>query len=656
MRKKSPDPVSLPAWAQAADAITLLLLAAATAIFLYGGYRGRIAGIKVSLLDPWRPAIAAVVLLVIRHLVARHHPLHRRLWFAVLWPFRVLTVAARAVTRIPVTNDIDEFGAPGGSAPWAGGAWVRPTVMFFVFWVLTLIMTYPQGTSMMTVRDPGDPYFTVWRLSWVAHQLPRDPLHLFDANIFYPERFTLAFSDAMLLPGLIGAPFLWLGMHQLFLSNLAVLATFVLSAMAMFSLVRALTRNDGAAFVAAVIFAFYPFRFEHYSHLELLMTFWMPLALLCLHRVIAQPSARRGAATGVVVAAQALSSLYFGIYLATWMVVVWGVLAAGARRVRATLAPLAVGCAVAGVLLLPLALPYLASRGVVGDRDLSGIQFYSAHSVNYLGALEPSIVYGRQLARFHGPEASLFPGLTVVVLAAVALWPPFSLVRLAYGVGLLFAFDASLGLNGITYPLLYHALFPFRGLRVPARFSMLVGVSLSVLAGYGVARITGWLRRPWSRYMLAAALAAIVLMESRVVLTFVPAPRNPPQIYEFFKGRPAGVIAELPVPDAEANFWKEARYEYFSTFHWMTLVNGNSGFFPRSYMTFLREARAFPDDQSVMMFRQRHVEFIVVHEDGFGATRYDEVIAAMARRPELRLVALDPGLRRGDEARIYQLR
>jgi len=652
MRKEPPHRVLPPAWARVADALALILLGVAAAIPAAGGYHGRLAGIKISLLDPWRPAIAAVILLAIRHAIARQNPLPLRMWHAFLSPFRASGVLGRAVERSAAINEVDAFGAGPTTTRW----WVRPTVMFFAFWALTLIMTYPQVTSMMAVRDPGDPYFTVWRLSWIAHQLPRDPLHLFDGNIFHPERFTLAYSDAMLLPGLIGAPFIWAGVHQLALSNLAVLATFVLSAMAMFNLVRALTRNDAAAFVAGVAFAFYPFRFLHYSHLELLMTLWMPLALQCLHRVIAHPSARRGGATGVVVAAQALSSLYFGIYLVTWMVVVWGVLAAGARRVRATLAPLAVGCAVAGVLLLPLVVPYMAARGMVGERDLTAVAFYSARPENYVGVRGTSVVYGRALSKFSAPEAALFPGILVVVLAAVSLWPPLSLVRLAYAAGLLFAFDASLGLNGVSYRLMYEVLFPFRGLRVPARFSMLFGLSITVLAGYGVARLTDGLKRPWARYLLAAGLAAVIMMESRIALTFQSAPAQPPRIYDFFQGRPQAVIAELPVPESQEDYWKDARYEYFSTFHWMTLLNGNSGFSPQSYEKFVQKARTFPDDQSLALFRARKVDFIVVHEDGYGPPRYREVIAAIERRPELHEVARNSGRRQGDQARIYQLR
>ena len=61
-----------------------------------------------------------------------------------------------------------------------------------LFLALTAVMTWPQLASPYAVGDTGDPLFSIWRLSWVAHQLPRDPLRLFDANIFYPELRTLA--------------------------------------------------------------------------------------------------------------------------------------------------------------------------------------------------------------------------------------------------------------------------------------------------------------------------------------------------------------------------------------------------------------------------------------------------------------------------------
>ena len=61
------------------------------------------------------------------------------------------------------------------------------------------------------VHDPGDPLMVTWVLAWVAHQLPSAPAHIFDANIFYPERNTLAYSETLLVPGLLAAPLHWLG-------------------------------------------------------------------------------------------------------------------------------------------------------------------------------------------------------------------------------------------------------------------------------------------------------------------------------------------------------------------------------------------------------------------------------------------------------------
>ena len=121
-------------------------------------------------------------------------------------------------------------------------------------------MTYPQVTRMsdMVAINDGDPLFSTWRLAWIAHQVPRDPAHLFNANIFYPERLTLAFSDSMLVPGLMAAPLFWLGVPQLVVYNIMLLSSFALSGATMFLLVRSLTRNSGAAFVAGFIFAFLP--------------------------------------------------------------------------------------------------------------------------------------------------------------------------------------------------------------------------------------------------------------------------------------------------------------------------------------------------------------------------------------------------------------
>src|SRR5205823_9605554 len=134
--------------------------------------------------------------------------------------------------------------------------------------ILTIVFTYPQVRLLGTHMAPHyDTLFSVWRLAWIAHQLPRDPWHLFDANIFYPEPRTLGYSDALLLPALMGAPLIWLGVPAVAVHNLLVMFSFVACGVAMYALVRELTGSAPAAWFAALVFAFQPYRFGHYAQL-----------------------------------------------------------------------------------------------------------------------------------------------------------------------------------------------------------------------------------------------------------------------------------------------------------------------------------------------------------------------------------------------------
>ena len=124
--------------------------------------------------------------------------------------------------------------------------WLINTLALFV--VLTAVMTWPQVLRMTDgVHDPGDPLMVTWVLGWVAHQLPRAPAHIFDANIFYPERNTLAFSETLLVPGIIVAPLHWLGVGPILIYNVVFLSGFAMSGVGVALLVRRLTGNIGAA-------------------------------------------------------------------------------------------------------------------------------------------------------------------------------------------------------------------------------------------------------------------------------------------------------------------------------------------------------------------------------------------------------------------------
>src|SRR5437879_11202516 len=86
---------------------------------------------------------------------------------------------------------------------------------------LTVLLTWPQALHLGSkAAAHEDPLFSMWRLAWVAHTLPGDPQHVFDANIFHPHTRTLAYSDAMLFQALVAAPWLWAHVNAVLVYNL----------------------------------------------------------------------------------------------------------------------------------------------------------------------------------------------------------------------------------------------------------------------------------------------------------------------------------------------------------------------------------------------------------------------------------------------------
>ncbi len=639
----------LPAWVQLADALTIALLLLAVAVALYGGGTGEIAGIRWSVRSPWRLPIWAAGLTTLRHLFVRQSPLHRRVIDAVA------TMIQRPEPRYPDVvfagtsqTTVTPFLQRSRILPWAAA-------VVLLYAALTVVMTYPQirvidrGVSI----DIGDPLLSTWRLAWIAHQLPRDPLHLYDANIFYPEPRTLAYSDAMLVPALTAAPLVWLGVHPLLASNLLLLSGFALSGAGMFLLVWSLTRHVPAALLAGFVFAFLPYRFMHYAHLELQMAQWMPMCLWALHRTIVRGRVGDGLLTGLFLALQTLSSWYYGIFLATYLVPVTLTLLAGQTRqaILRSVRSLAAGVALAALLVAPFAVPYFEARRTVGERPLTEIAFYSATPQNYLAAHDRNALFGKATAGWGAQERELFQGIAVPLIALIGLWPPLSRARVAYAIALALAFEISLGLNGVTFPWLHAHVLPYRGLRVPARMAILVGLSLAVLVGYGVARIC---TRPSGRRSAALAfalLAMLVFLEYRSTLVLKEVWKQPPEIYQHLPDPANRVVLNLPIIAPDVGL--EPIYMYFSTFRWHKLLNGYSGFSPPWYQALLDHMASFPDDSSMADLHAHDVDFVIVHGAFFRAGDYEDLVERLDERQDLSFVERTEW--DGSETRLYRV-
>lgn len=128
--------------------------------------------------------------------------------------------------------------------------------------MLTLAVTYPLAREITRGLPGGlgDPLLNTWTLAWDAERLRHGLQGLWDAPIFYPYRNTLAYSEHLLGIAVLTAPVQWLSGNPVLAYNVAFLMSSVLAGAGMYLLTTWLTGNRLAAVVAAVAFAFLPFR------------------------------------------------------------------------------------------------------------------------------------------------------------------------------------------------------------------------------------------------------------------------------------------------------------------------------------------------------------------------------------------------------------
>jgi hypothetical protein len=529
-------------------------------------------------------------------------------------------------------------------------AWRRRAIAGLGFCGFAAVLLLPQLRRMDSVPDLGDPLFSIWRIGWVHHQLVGDPRPLFSANIFHPHPDTLTYSDAMLLPALTTVPFLALGLHPVVAYNVVLVCSFVASALAMYLLVERLTGSAGAAFVSGLLFGFYPYRFEHYSHFELQMTYCMPLALLALHRFLTTTRARDAIAAAVLTVAQLYSSMYYAVFFTFYTAALVSILGLLTRPpVRKLGAPFAIGAALALLLAWPLARTYSAAD--LGDREVPTVGFYSATASDYLRAHQRSAMWANQGLPGRQVERALFPGVMALLAAAIALVPPVGATRVAYAGALLVAFEISRGFNGLLYGHLYEWLPFVRGLRVPARSSILVGLSLAVLAGYGVRRLLAGRSRLATRAALGVLTAAIAI-DLRPVLRLQPVWPDPPPIYGLVAGARDAILAEFPFGGRHVRFAADVPFMYFSLWHWARMINGYSGRHPPGHLEFEAAMREFPREPTIGLLRTRGATHVSVNCALYRAG-CEQMLQTLDAMPEFRLVS--SGKWQGQPVRLYQL-
>jgi hypothetical protein len=592
----------------------------------------------------------------------------------------------------------------------------------------------------------------MWILSWDGEQIRRilagdfsRIATFFDANIFHPAPLALAYSEHLIPQAIQIFPVWLISGNPILCYNLLFLSSIVLAGLGMYLLVRELTGNTLAAFIAGLLFAFAPYRLPQSGHLQVLTSQWMPFVLYGLLRYFHTRRLRPLGGATLALVAQNLSSGYYLLFFMPFAVAfaLWQVARLGLWRNRRMWFELSGAAVAVAAMTAPFLLPYGALRGQgFAERSLNEVFRFSADVYSYGTASGEQQLWGTTMQAFPKPEGELFPGFVAVLLAIIGVvaidrsrvqaegrgpystgvvtrWLAwlFAAIAIVHGIAAVvtvlvrrISFDTGLFVVRMSnanqlllraavafallllvsptarartrvflrergyfvamllaamwlslgpipqslgrpveivapYRLLLEYVPGFDGVRVPARFAMIVALALAALAGYGAAWVS---RARLGRAILFVAAVIAVLEGTRLPFIVNGAyalrdfntpearlvrPARAPAVYREFAAQPSdAVLIELPLGPPDFDL----RAMFYSVVHWRPLVNGYSGFYPPHYGRLITALSEIPRhaDVSIEALRSTGATHLILHQaayrDGEGEATAQVLTAAGA--------------------------
>ncbi|MET8087311.1 hypothetical protein [Micromonospora sp. NPDC005237] len=570
----------------------------------------------------------------------------------------------RSATPPPTTENAtpeptsdDRPPADWGRWRWARSEW---TVAVLASLLLAAVLTWPtlRHPASTIPGDLGDPLLQAWQVAWSGHALLSNPADLWHSNTFYPEKYTYAYSDTLLgyAPiGMLGSGFEAAVVRY----NVLYVLLHALASLGAYALARQLGANRWGGAVAAIAWAYAPWRLAHSGHLNILSSAGIALSLAMLARGHGwslrhgyRPELRRPgwALAGWLVAAWQIS-LGFGIGLPLVYFLLAAVLVAAGcygwswwrRRERPPfgrrllLADLLGGGAFGAVTLL-LGMVYLrvVDLNPQAERTLDWTKMFSPPLIGFVTAPADSWLWGERHAAAREqlswpPEMALLPGMMLIGLAAAGLflsvYPLRHRVVLGLGVlgTVLLGLGATLGGDGDPGYLTLSTLLPgWDALRTPGRMMHWTSLLLAVLAAGAVTALAESLResspRQWTRILTPLVLLVPLTMVTLEGVNRTPHPTVPQP--------PAAMrTVQDPILVLPAGSVGDLTYMLWTTDGFPRVTNGLAGFEPVSQAQTRTAVASFPDAGSVAYLRGIGVRSVVFVPSRAAGTPWEGIAA-----------------------------
>lgn len=490
------------------------------------------------------------------------------------------------------------------------------------FWIgliaiLVLLMTYPLVLNLTTEvpgigNDNGDSFLFLWNVWWLKKVWLGQGDLFFTDYLFWPNGVSLVFhtfnifntSIIVLLSGIFGTVLSF---------NLVYLWSLWLAGVLMYVLVRKVWKSRPAGVVAATIFTFSPYIWAHsLGHFNLVTIWPFPALVLLIMYLYKKFRWWIGVLIGVLLSVIFYNDYQYFFYclLLILILIIYYHIFDKTKKIIECFYIWLIAAFTSLLLVFPV---FWRSWSVLRQFTpvalLSEVKFWSADLMSFVTPSWQHPVWGQaSLELFKNNFASrtesvLFLGYGVIFLLI------FSLILFLWGkkqkkyylwlfIGLFFGI-LSLGpilkiygqeefvFNDIKYnialPYIWLYKLPFWSIaRVPARFFVVMLMSVAVLVAYAVAKLDYFSRKNVAWRMFFYLIFVIIISDVLVEYAALPLSLQKisiPPVYEQIKNDSRDVtVMELPI------WWTSGHrsqgevktiIQYYQTFHNKKIFNGS---------------------------------------------------------------------------------
>jgi hypothetical protein len=471
--------------------------------------------------------------------------------------------------------------------------------------LLALVMTWPAVARLDTHIAGGlwDTLVHQWTFWWVRESIATG-LNPFETGLlYYPVGVSLVSHNIAWLNIALWLPLQGLiGRYPAY--NLLFISTFALNGFAMYLLAREWIGRSWPAFVAGLVFGFWPYTMSHTDHPNMIFICWVLLALLYMHRTLEHGQKRDAILSGVFIALIGITRWQLlvigGISLVLYML--YRCLTDRGCRTGRSLQLLVLTAIVAGVLMAPLLVPvafFQLTRSFPEDLVVADPGEGQADLLAYVLPGHEHPLWGDRFASFrenldffNSVLRVPFLGYLAIALALLGTLKRWKHARFWLLVGcvyLVLALGPELTINGQSYPgvPMPYSLFEDWLLdpivRRPHRFNLFLGLPVGMLAALGVDELLTWNALRNKAALVVVVIGTLILFE----YCALPYPTLLPEVpdwYDHLAEEPDDFgILDVPMHPRGYDKW----YMLYQMTHRKPIVEGHVSRIPREAYEFL---------------------------------------------------------------------